>query len=208
MSSVPRPLLLATSNPAKAAKLRWLFEGLPFTLEDLRAYPNIALPDETGGSFSDNARLKAQAASAAFGGLALASDGGVQIPALGDRWEPLRTGRAAGPNASDADKAHHLLALMQGLTGVARTVRWAEAVALADHGETIALWEASDTHGVLTDAYDPTNARPGFWVYSLWMFPHLGKRYVDLTPQELESVDGTWMALREQASTWVNRLNR
>lgn len=203
MSDVAQPLLLATSNPAKAAKLRWLLEGLPFALEDLTAHPAIALPDETGGSFADNARLKAQAASSAFGGLALASDGGVEIPALGERWEPLRTGRAAGPNATDADKAHHLLALMRGLTGAARTVQWSEAVALAAGGETIALWEASATRGVLTESYDATNARPGFWVYSLWYFPAFGRRYVDLTPEELEGVDGTWMALREQARGWA-----
>jgi len=198
-----RPLLLATSNPAKAARLRWLLQGLPFTPEDLTGHPAIGLPDETGGSFADNARLKAEAASAAYGGLALASDGGAQIPALGDRWEPLRTGRAAGPNATDADKAQHLLALMRGQTGDARRVQWSEAAALADRGRLLALWQASDTHGLLTETYDSANARPGFWVYSLWLFPELGRRYVDLTPAELETVDGTWTALRRQAEAWA-----
>ncbi|MSQ10195.1 MAG: hypothetical protein EXR52_04235 [Dehalococcoidia bacterium] len=198
-----RPILLATSNPAKAAKLRWLLDGLPFSPEDLSTHQQVQLPDETGGSFAAIARLKAEAASAAFGGLVLASDGGVIIPALGAAWEPLRTGRAAGPGATDADKAHHLLRLMQGLTGPDRMVQWYEAVALADRGALVAAWEAAETRGQLTESYDPANAKAGFWVDSLWLFPKLGRRYVDLTSAELEAADGTWMALRTAVQVWA-----
>ena len=208
MNSAARPILLATSNPAKAAKLRWLLDGLRFSPEDLSTHRQITLPDETGGSFAANARLKAEAASAAFGGLALASDGGVVIPALGAAWEPLRTGRAAGAGATDADKAHHLLRLMEGFTGPDRAVQWYEAVALADRGTLVASWEAAETRGRLTERYDPANAKAGFWVYSLWLFPELGRRYVDLTAAELEAVDATWMALRTAVQAWAGGLDR
>ena len=195
-------ILLATGNPAKAAKLRWLLHGLNLAPEDLSAHPDIRLPDETGASFAENARRKAEHASQAFGGLALASDGGVLIPALGAAWDALRTGRAAGPSATDEERARHLLALAAGLQGDARRVLWSEAVAVARNGQTLEAWEATGTEGVLTTDYDPANAIPGFWVYSLWSFPQLGKRYVDLPPAELDAMDTVWPAIRERVQRW------
>ncbi|MBI2887517.1 MAG: hypothetical protein HYY02_09940 [Chloroflexi bacterium] len=198
-----KPILLATSNPAKAAKLRWLLKGLPFAPVLLSDRPDLPpAPEETGATFEENARQKAAHASAAFGGLAIASDGGVRIPALGAGWDPLLTRRAAGEEASDADRAGRLLLLMEGLRGEERRVLWAEAIAVADRGRLLAAWEEAGTEGLLTETYDPANAIPGFWVYSLWWFPQLGKRYVDLTPQELEQADVTWGRLKERVRGW------
>lgn len=183
------PILLATTNPAKADKLRWLLEGLP--LEPQTA--DLQAPVESGASFIENARLKAIAASR--DGLAIASDGGIQIPALGSSWNGLYTARAAGTDANDEIRAEHLLALMQGQAD--RRVVWTEAVALADGGKLLESWEASGNEGVLTEAYDPANAVPGFWVYSLWLYPQLGKRYVELSAAELVQTDLTWGRLKE-----------
>ncbi len=191
-------ILLATGNPAKGAKLRWLLDGLGLEPATLAEHPDLRLPDETSGTFRANAELKAIAASRACDGLAIASDGGVVIPALGDAWDALRTGRAAGPGATDEAKARHLLALMAAKRGDDRRVSWSEAVAVADRGMLTGAWGAAETSGVLTETYDPAQAIPGFWVYSLWYFPQAGKRYVELTAAELEGQDRTWMALREQ----------
>lgn len=200
---LPTPILIATSNPAKEAKLRWVLEGLPLDSVLLTERPDITLPDETGTSFIENAMLKAIQASLQFDGLAIASDGGVRILALPpEAWDALRTGRAAGVGASDAERAQHLLSLMRDVHGAARRVLWSEAVAVADNGTVLAAWESDGTDGVLTEAYDPANAMPGFWVYSLWHFPSLGKRYVDLTPEELAREDLTWGILKSQVQVW------
>ena len=98
----------------------------------------------------------------------------VLIPALGAAWDELRTGRAAGPRATDAEKAQHLLALAKDLRGDDRRVVWCEAVVLADPDGVLFTWESAATEGRLTEAYDPANAIPGFWVYSLWWFPDAG----------------------------------
>ena len=201
MVSNPR-ILLATTNPAKTERLRWLLAELPLTPLLQRDYPTLLAVEEHGTSFVENAALKAVAAAQVFGGLAIASDGGVVIPALGETWDALRTGRAAGPTASDEERARHLLTLMDGHAGEERRVQWHEAVALADGGAVVQTWEAAGTAGYLTEEYDPANAVPGFWVYSLWRFPALGKRYVDLTPEELAALDTTWGRLREQLQAW------
>jgi len=205
--SHPATILLATGNPAKQDKLRWLLEKLPLTtipLSDDIARPPV---QETGPGFTDNAVSKAVEYSRRFGGLAISSDGGVEIPALGKNWQALLTGRAAGPDADDAAKARHLLALMAGKSGEERRVSWTEAVALADRGELLVVWQESGNQGRLTDSYDPSHAIPGFWVYSLWFYPQLGKRYVDLTPEELAAADLTWGKLKERVQEWFSSLS-
>ena len=96
------PLLLATTNPAKLVRLRWVVEGLPYatiTPADLPPGQAATVPED-GASFAGNARQKAEAWSSAAGGmLALASDGGLEVPALGERWQALRTRRNAGEGA-------------------------------------------------------------------------------------------------------------
>jgi len=146
----------------------------------------------------ENARLKAVAASG--DGLAIASDGGIQIPALGPTWNGLFTARAAGPDADDGTRAEHLLTLMQGQSN--RRILWTEAVALAEGGKLLESWDEAGNEGVLTETYDPANAVPGFWVYRLWFYPGLGKRYVDLSSEELDRVDLTWGRLKEQVQAF------
>lgn len=197
MASAAR-ILLATTNPAKAAKLRWVLEGLPLRCIPLSQLSGDYQVSETGASFEENARLKALAGSRAFDGLAIASDGGLSIPALGAQWDHLFTARAAGAQTTDEGRARHLLALLQGKQRDERRVFWTEALAIAQAGKVLASWEEAGTEGYLTETYDPANAIPGFWVYSLWWFPQLGKRYVELAPEELEAVDVTWRRLRER----------
>src|SRR4051812_26072590 len=107
-----RPILLATTNPAKIERISWTLDGFDLTFLTLRDLPGYQPPEETGVSFEENAVLKAVEASGEFGGLAAATDGGAIIPALGDDWNALLTARAAGPGATDLDRLEHLLALM------------------------------------------------------------------------------------------------
>ena len=175
-----------------------MLEGLPVSCLPLSQLPSGGVPDEIGSTFEENARLKAVQGSSAFGGLAIASDGGLGIPALGSGWERLLTARFAGEDATDEVRARRLLALAAGKTGEERRVSWTEAIALAEKGQLLASWEESGTEGYLTESYDPASAIPGFWVYSLWRVPRFNKRYVELTPEELAQVDVTWRRLKER----------
>ena len=161
LASVPRPIALATSNPTKRAQLRWLLEGLPL---DPVEVPPIEVP-ETADDLSRNAAAKALAYSR--GGLAIASDGGLEVPALGDRWNPVLTGR------SGQDELHRLTADLQD-----RRIRWTEAVGLADRGRMLTVWTESGTEGVL--APEPWPRPSDFWVWDVFYFPTLGKAWSEL----------------------------
>ena len=139
---------------------------------------------ETAADFAGNAALKAAAYSDALaGGLAIASDGGLEVPALAGRWDPLLTHRGGQARLRE---------LAAGLDD--RRVRWIEAVALAERGELLGAWTAFDTEGVL--APEPWPEPSGFWVWDIFLFPSLGKTWAQLSATERKAVDGTWLALK------------
>lgn len=88
-------LVLATHNPGKLREFRAFFA--PRGIE-IVASGDLGLddPEETGTTFADNARLKARAAAAATGKVALADDSGLEVQAL-DGAPGVYSARWAGP---------------------------------------------------------------------------------------------------------------
>ena len=197
-----RELLLATTNRAKADQLAWVFadSGLPVRTLPPDAGPG---PAEQGRTFAENAEAKARYWSERYACLAAASDGGLVIPALGDRWDALRTARAAGPLAGDVDRAEHLLRLAQGLTGAEREVFWLEALAIGRDGQLLASWSARGERALLVESFEPARLRPGFWAASLCLVPGRGLTLAELPPEELARASGTWAELRRQVRAFV-----
>ena len=78
----PGPLLIATTNAGKLREIRRILAGAPVELMRLDALPPIAEPDETGTTFSANARLKALYYHRATGLPTVADDSGIEIEAL------------------------------------------------------------------------------------------------------------------------------
>lgn len=107
MSERALPVVLATGNRGKAREFGRLLDG---ALE-VRSMPDgVVLPEETGMTFSANARLKAQAVFAALGGVVavLADDSGLEVEALEGRPGVL-SARYAGEAARDEDNVGKLL---------------------------------------------------------------------------------------------------
>lgn len=185
-------IVLGTTNPAKARSLAWLVEGLGLSCRTAEGLG--AAPVESGHTLAENARLKALHWSRCANGLAIASDGGLHIPALGSAWDPLHTHRFAGPQATDEERARALLVLMRELRGPARRAFFVEAVALAFQGDLLAEWEAKGQEGHIVEAV-PARIVPGFWADSLLVYSPDGsgrERSPGATPGE----SGAWTKLR------------
>ena len=78
---MPR-LLIATKNAHKTAEIRAIL-GAAWEVSDLTAHPGVPAPEETGVTFEENARIKAEAASLVFPGIVLSDDSGLEVDALG-----------------------------------------------------------------------------------------------------------------------------
>ena len=77
------PLLIATTNEGKLREIREILHGLAIPIRSLNDFPPVPEPDETGSTFSANARLKAQAYAGATGMVTVAEDSGLVVDGLG-----------------------------------------------------------------------------------------------------------------------------
>ena len=186
------PILLATRNADKQAALCRLLDGLPLAPVTPAEAGLDADPAESGETHRAIAEDKARQWSAAAGMLAVASDGGLDIPVLGPRWQSRYTRRFAGPEATNEQRADTLLELLQPYRGGQRRAVWVEALALADAGRLLASWEVRGASGVIAESRDPARPLPEFWVFSLWRLPQFNAAYGDLTPAQLAAVNDHW----------------
>ena len=194
---MPQALLLGTENRAKQERLAWLLNGSGRTwVTPAQVFLAAPRAQEDGPSHEANAIAKAMAWSEAYGGMAIASDGGLVIPALGSGWDSLRTRRFS--SGDDVARARELLALMSSLAGKDRRAYWTEAVAVADHGRLLHAIKAQSGEGLIAQNVDEALVKDGFWVGAVWYFPQVGKRYAELTPAELQLVGDHWTALKAQ----------
>jgi XTP/dITP diphosphohydrolase len=127
-----QPLLIATNNPGKRVEFEALLTGLNVPLVTPASLGLDIEVAETGSTYAENARLKAEALARASGLLTLGDDSGLEVDALGGR-PGLHSARYAGPGASDADRRRKL---MQELSQVPapRPARFVCVVAVAHPG--------------------------------------------------------------------------
>ncbi len=200
-------LLIATLNPAKAEKLRALAAGIDLTLVEPSSVASPPEVEEDASSHLGNAIRKAVDWSRASSAVALASDGGLAIPALGDDWSSLVTRRGTGGDVSDEEHATRLLRRMRDLEGDRRAAHRVEAVALARGGALLGAWEASGYHGrVAADYLPPPGGTTGFWIDGLWVSAASGKRAWELAEGDLAAEDEPWLTLTPLVRDLLGRL--
>ena len=160
MSSAPE-LLLATNNAHKVEELRALFAGCGWALRTPRELGISLDPEESGGSYEENARLKATAFAAASGRWSLADDSGLEVDALGGA-PGLHSARYAGAETPHADKIRALLEAITASGDPRRSARFrAVFVLAAPDGRTWSsegVWEgtiADAPRGTAGFGYDP-----------------------------------------------------
>lgn len=133
-----RQLLIATGSSHKFAELRELLD-LPNT--ELVSLRDLGIPDsavEDGASFEENATIKARHYAELSGLPTLADDSGVEVDALGGR-PGIHTRRYAGPDATDEENNHKLLAELAaaGVMGDERTARYQCVLVLVEDGAVV-----------------------------------------------------------------------
>jgi len=165
-------LLLATRNAHKTREFAEIL-GNDFQVSDLSSVRGAPEIKETGGSFAENAILKAVAASqlrSALGGLVVADDSGLEVDAL--HGAPgIYSARYAGENASDEANVDKLLRELsrQNVPASKRTARFRCVIALARAGKLLGTFEGL-VEGAIVDlprgrngfGYDPIFAPEGF----------------------------------------------
>ena len=105
--------VIASSNPGKVRELRDILTSLDFiviTRQELGVDIDV---EETGGTFTENAMLKAKAICDATGLPSIADDSGLVIDALGGA-PGLYTSSFGGEGLDDRARCQYLLSVMDG----------------------------------------------------------------------------------------------
>ncbi|QIA27989.1 XTP/dITP diphosphatase [Thermaerobacter sp. PB12/4term] len=173
---LPARLVLATHNPGKVRELEELLEaaGLPIQVLTLDQVGPVHLPEETGSTFLENARLKAEAVARQAGLPALADDSGLCVDALGGR-PGVHSARFAGPGASDAANNARLLAELAGVPAARRTARFRCVVVLALPGGRW-TWAEGEAPGRILEA---PRGQGGFGYDPLFYSDELGMTFAE-----------------------------
>jgi XTP/dITP diphosphohydrolase len=161
MPETAKTIVLATRNKGKIAELSEMLAGFGLTVLGLSAFPEIGEIEETGATFAENARIKAQAVCAATGLVAVADDSGLCVDALSGA-PGVYSARYAGEKATDADNNAKLLAALADVPEEERAARFVCAIcAAAPDGrllEASGAWEgriAFELSGENGFGYDP-----------------------------------------------------
>ncbi|RIK34747.1 MAG: non-canonical purine NTP pyrophosphatase, RdgB/HAM1 family [Chloroflexi bacterium] len=161
-------LLIATHNPGKIREYEALLADLPLTVTSLRAEGITQDVEETGATFAENARLKAETYAAWSGFWTWADDSGLEVDVLAGR-PGVYSARYGGPGLSDRERYERLLAELRPFPPATWTARFRCAVALAlPPHETLLIEETVE--GIITDrprgdhgfGYDPVFFLPPF----------------------------------------------
>jgi XTP/dITP diphosphohydrolase len=108
ISKGKKTLLIATHNAGKAKEFAAMLAPLGYDVEDLSAYPELPEVAETGMTFEENARLKAETISELTGKMVLADDSGLCVDVLGG-LPGVWSARFAGDHATDEDNNNKLM---------------------------------------------------------------------------------------------------
>ena len=149
-------ILLATRNRHKTREIQTMLgEGvLVIDATQIEHLPEI---EETGVTFEENSRLKAEGISRFVEGIVLADDSGLEVDALGKepgvysaRYAALRKSESADVGLGTIDELNNALVLekMQGLPHERRTARFRCVLAVAEKGTTLAVFDGT-VEGIL-----------------------------------------------------------
>ena len=182
-------ILCATGNPGKLREFRLAGELLGVDVEALPNLKSIAAPDETGATFEENARLKAEYYSRFTTELLFADDSGLAVDALGG--EPgVYSARYAGAHASDAE--NNRLVLERLGDNPYRTARFVCVIALAQGGETVATFRGEVEGELLHEARGPA----GFGYDPLFYYPPFGCSFGEVDGEKKFGVSHRGNAVR------------
>jgi XTP/dITP diphosphohydrolase len=186
---IPTRLVLATGNGGKVAELTALVaEWGPVEVRSLADVPPMALPEETGASYEENASLKARAVAAATNLPALADDSGLEVDALGGAPGV----RSARYGAGDGERIERLLAALAGRRGAERAARFRCVVSLAwPDGRVVSA--AGACEGAITEAPE---GQGGFGYDPIFRSAELGRTFAVAASEEKARVSHRARAMR------------
>ncbi|QII83029.1 XTP/dITP diphosphatase [Jeotgalibaca arthritidis] len=198
--SEQKTIIIATKNEGKAKEFKQMLEPKGYYIKTLLDYPEIEDVKETGYTFEDNARLKAETISELLQTAVLADDSGLCIDAL-DGAPGVFSARFSGEEKNDARNNAKVLAMLGEMTDVDRSAHFHCTLVLSKPGKESLVVEGKFQGEI---AQFP-QGDSGFGYDPIFFLPELGKSVAELSEDEKNTISHRALALKEldkQISEW------
>lgn len=188
-------LVLASNNRGKIKELKEILENYSFkkieilTLEDFNDLQDI---EETGESFEENARLKAEEVSKITGYLTLADDSGLEVEVLNGK-PGVYSARYSGEGASDEENNKKLLEELKEVPWNERRGSFRCVIAIA-HPRIKTRYVEGKCDGFIVEKEVGAG---GFGYDPLFFDPEKGKTFAEMSSEEKIAVSHRGKALKK-----------
>ena len=187
-----KKLLMATTNRGKIKEIREILAPSGLALlapQDLGFDLDVK---ETGSTYSENARLKAEAFQLASGMPVLADDSGLEVNALSGAPGLFSARFSPEPNATDADRRDYLIQQLEGKTQPWHARFWCTAILALPDGR---FFETTGScAGVIIDEERGTT---GFGYDPLFLIPAYDATMAEIGPEIKNKISHRARALQE-----------
>jgi XTP/dITP diphosphohydrolase len=182
---------VATTHHGKLREVSRILEGIPIRLKTLADFSDIAIAEETGSTFAENARLKALHYAKATGMFTMAEDSGFEVDGL--NGEPgIYSARYLGESATYPERFDDIYRRMRQNTSSQRSARFVCALAAA-HGAYVLFETQARVEGLLADAPAGPN---GFGYDPIFFYPPYGRTFGEVTDEQKTEVSHRGQAVR------------
>lgn len=193
-------MVLASKNPHKLGEMNAILSqlGVEVVLEsDVGADVDV---EETGETFEENARLKAQAVMQATGLPAIADDSGLCVTALGG-GPGVYSARYGGEGLTDKDRYELVLEALKGQLD--RSAKFVSCICCAFPDGTL-LEARGECPGLIT--YSPRGA--GTFGYDpIFLYPEKRKTFAEMEGEEKNAISHRGRALEKFKTELEKYLN-
>jgi len=187
-------IVIATTNQGKTVEIEHVLSPAGIIVRSLDEFAPLPEARETGATFAQNARQKAQYYSRLLNTCVLADDSGLQVNAL-DGAPGIYSARFAGVEGSDRDRANNtkLLGLLSGISPEKRIAQFCCSLCLCNPAEILievqAFWP-----GLITDQPRGNN---GFGYDPVFLLPNQNKTVAELSKEEKIKISHRGQALQK-----------
>ena len=166
-------LMIASGNAGKVREFGRLLADLGLETQPM---PEALEVEETGSTFAENARLKAEAAARATGCWALADDSGLSVDALGGA-PGVHSARYADTDTARIQRLLQELADAGATTPSARSAQFTAALALASPEGEVVLEVEGICPGTILEA---PRGEGGFGYDPVFFVPEAGLTFAEM----------------------------
>ena len=199
-----KEIVIATNNVGKAKEFAKIFEPKGYKVKTLKDFPELDEVEETGTTFEENARLKAETIANALQTIVLADDSGLCVDAL-EGLPGVCSARFAGEEKNDAANNAKLLSELGGLKGKERAAHFTCCLVLAAPFKESLVVQA-ECHGEIATL---PSGDSGFGYDPLFLVPEYQKTFAELGMDIKNKISHRAKAIEllvEKWEQWTNSL--